>query len=69
MRVMFADRSRQGQRFVGGWENDCLRPQRLLDAQAAILCRRTDHHQFGWDPGAVGQIDIWPGLYSCHEIS
>ena len=45
--AMFADRSRQGQRFVRGWENDCVRPPRLLDAQAALLCRRTDHHQFG----------------------
>lgn len=55
--AMFADRSRQGQRFVGGWENDFLRPPRLLDAQAAILCRRTDHHQFGTHSIFIGVVE------------
>jgi flavin reductase len=44
---MFADRRFHAERFAGGWENDCVRPPRLLGAQATILCRRIDHHQFG----------------------
>lgn len=44
---MFADRRLHAERFAGGWQNDCRTPPRLLDAQAAILCRRIDHHQFG----------------------
>jgi flavin reductase (DIM6/NTAB) family NADH-FMN oxidoreductase RutF len=44
---MFADRRFHAERFAGGWENDCVRPPRLIDAQASILCRRIDHHQFG----------------------
>jgi flavin reductase (DIM6/NTAB) family NADH-FMN oxidoreductase RutF len=55
--AMFADRSRQGQRFVRGWENDCVRPPRLLDAQAALLCRRTDHHQFGTHSIFIGVVE------------
>ena len=67
---MFADRTRHGQRFVKGWENDCLRPPRLLDAQAAILCRRIDHHQFGTHSIFIGVVedvavreDIHPLVY------
>ncbi|HEY5711035.1 MAG TPA: flavin reductase family protein [Allosphingosinicella sp.] len=55
--AMFADRSRQGQRFVRGWENDCVRPPRLIDAQAALLCRRTDHHQFGTHSIFIGVVE------------
>jgi flavin reductase (DIM6/NTAB) family NADH-FMN oxidoreductase RutF len=55
--AMFADRTRQGQRFLRGWVNDCLRPPRLLDAQAAILCRRTDHHQFGTHSIFIGVVE------------
>jgi flavin reductase (DIM6/NTAB) family NADH-FMN oxidoreductase RutF len=44
---MFADRRFHTERFAGGWENDCVRPPRLVDAQATILCRRIDLHQFG----------------------
>ena len=54
---MFADRARHGQRFVRGWENDCKRPPRLLDAQAAILCRRIDHHQFGTHSIFIGVVE------------
>ena len=67
---MFADRTRQGQRFLRGWENDCKRPPRLLDAQAAILCRRIDHHQFGTHSIFIGVVedvvareDIHPLVY------
>jgi flavin reductase len=55
--AMFADRTRQGQRFVRGWVNDCVRPPRLVDAQAAILCRRTDHHQFGTHSIFIGVVE------------
>ena len=55
--AMFADRTRQGQRFLRGWVNDCVRPPRLLDAQAAILCRRTDHHQFGTHSIFIGVVE------------
>lgn len=44
---MFADRRFHAERFSGGWENDCVRPPRLVGAQATILCRRIDLHQFG----------------------
>jgi flavin reductase len=55
--AMFADRTRQDQRFLRGWENDCVRPPRLMDAQAAILCRRTDHHQFGTHSIFIGVVE------------
>jgi flavin reductase (DIM6/NTAB) family NADH-FMN oxidoreductase RutF len=45
--AMFADRARHGLRFLSGWDLECSGAPRLLDAQASILCRRTDHHQFG----------------------
>ena len=45
--AMFADRARHGLRFLSGWDLECGAAPRLLDAQASILCRRTDHHQFG----------------------
>lgn len=54
---MFADRTMQGERFAGGWENDCVRPPRLIDAQAAILCRRIDHHQFGTHSIFIGVVE------------
>ncbi len=54
---MFADRTMQGQRFARGWENDCKRPPRLIDAQAAILCRRIDHHQFGTHSIFIGVVE------------
>jgi flavin reductase (DIM6/NTAB) family NADH-FMN oxidoreductase RutF len=67
---MFADRTQHGQRFVKGWENDCVRPPRLLDAQAALLCRRIDHHLFGTHSIFIGVVedvvareDIHPLVY------
>ena len=44
---MFADRSQHALRFSAGWKLDCDSPPRLIDAQASMLCRRIDHHQFG----------------------
>jgi flavin reductase (DIM6/NTAB) family NADH-FMN oxidoreductase RutF len=54
---MFADRTQHGLRFAAGWENDCVRPPRLLGAQAAILCRRTDHHRFGTHSIFIGVVE------------
>ena len=54
---MFADRSQQALRFVTGWQIDCDRPPRLDDAQASILCRRTDHHRFGTHSIFIGVVE------------
>ena len=67
---MFADRSKTELRFTTGWHLDCDRPPRLADAQASLLCRRTDHHQFGTHSIFIGVVeevavreDIHPLLY------
>ncbi len=54
---MFADRTKQALRFTGGWHLDCDRPPRLSDAQASILCRRIDHHQFGTHSIFIGVVE------------
>jgi flavin reductase len=54
---MFADRERHALRFVEGWEMDGARPPRLADAQAYLLCRRTDHHQFGTHSIFIGVVE------------
>ncbi len=62
---MFADSSQQATRFLEGWEVGCERPPRLLEAQAAILCRRTDHHRFGTHSifiGVVEEAEFRPGV-------
>jgi flavin reductase len=68
--AMFADRSQHGLRFLSGWDLDCASAPRLLDAQASILCRRTDHHQFGTHSIFIGVVeevhvrdDVDPLLY------
>jgi flavin reductase (DIM6/NTAB) family NADH-FMN oxidoreductase RutF len=55
--TMFADRSQHGLRFAEGWENDCERPPRLIDAQATLLCRRTEHHRFGTHSIFIGVVE------------
>jgi flavin reductase (DIM6/NTAB) family NADH-FMN oxidoreductase RutF len=67
---MFADRSQRALRFASGWDVDCARPPRLVDAQAAILCRRIDHHRFGTHSIFIGVVeevkvreDIHPLVY------
>ncbi len=67
---MFADRNQRALRFTSGWHMDCERPPRLVDAQASILCRRIDHHQFGTHSIFIGVVedvvvrpDIQPLLY------
>jgi flavin reductase len=54
---MFADRSQQALRFAAGWQVDCERPPRLIDAQAAMLCRRIDNHRFGTHSIFIGQVE------------
>ncbi len=54
---MFADSSRRALRFTAGWHLDCERPPRLAEAQAALLCRRIDHHQFGTHSIFIGVVE------------
>ncbi|HEX8444742.1 MAG TPA: flavin reductase family protein [Allosphingosinicella sp.] len=54
---MFADRSKAELRFASGWELDCAHPPRLADAQASLLCRRIDHHQFGTHSIFIGVVE------------
>ena len=54
---MFADRRQHALRFADGWEVECERPPRLLDAQASILCRRIDHHRFGTHSIFIGVVE------------
>lgn len=67
---MFADRKMEALRFADGWELDGDGPPRLIDAQASVLCRRIDHHQFGTHSIFIGVIedvcvrdDVSPLLY------
>lgn len=53
---MFADRRQHALRFGSGWALDGAVP-RLLDAQAWILCRRIDHHQFGTHSIFIGVVE------------
>ncbi|HYN46069.1 MAG TPA: flavin reductase family protein [Allosphingosinicella sp.] len=55
--TMFADRSLEAQRFIRGWDNDCVTPPRLRNAQASILCRRIDHHRFGTHSIFIGVVE------------
>lgn len=67
---MFADRRMEELRFADGWELSGNLPPRLIDAQASVLCRRIDHHQFGTHSIFIGVIeavcvrgDVSPLLY------
>ena len=73
---MFADRRQHALRFAAGWDTDCARPPRLLEAQAALLCRRTDHHRFGTHSIFIGVVedvtvreDVRPLVYLNGEYS
>jgi flavin reductase len=62
---MFADPGQHATRFLEGWEMGCERPPRLIEAQAAILCRRIDHHRFGTHSifiGVVEEAEFRPGV-------
>ena len=68
--AMFADRNQHHLRFTEGWALDPARPPLLEAAQAAVVCRRIDHHPFGTHSifiGVVEQVrvrdDIDPLLY------
>lgn len=54
---MFADSSQADLRFASGWDVDGNGPPRLGDAQASILCRRIDHHQFGTHSIFIGVVE------------
>ena len=54
---MFADRAHEAERFAAGWELDGHLPPRLIDAQASVLCRRIDHHQFGTHSIFIGVVE------------
>jgi flavin reductase (DIM6/NTAB) family NADH-FMN oxidoreductase RutF len=54
---MFADRQQHALRFTSGWRIDSEQPPRLADAQASILCRRIDHHQFGTHSIFIGVVE------------
>ena len=54
---MFADREKAALRFAEGWHFDGEHPPRLVDAQASILCRRLDHHQFGTHSIFIGVVE------------
>ena len=54
---MFADREKRALRFISGWHVDGDRPPRLADAQASLLCRRTDHHRFGTHSIFIGVVE------------
>jgi flavin reductase (DIM6/NTAB) family NADH-FMN oxidoreductase RutF len=54
---MFADRTMEPLRFAAGWELSDSLPPRLIDAQASVLCRRIDHHQFGTHSIFIGVIE------------
>ena len=67
---MFAEKSGEARRFAEGWELYPDMPPRLIDAQASILCRRIDHHQFGTHSIFIGVLedvcvreDVSPLLY------
>jgi len=55
--TIFADRKLEAQRFIRGWDNDCVTPPRLRGAQAWILCRRIDHHRFGTHSIFIGLVE------------
>ncbi len=54
---IFADRAHLERRFAQGWETGLEHPPRLIDAQAWILCRRIDHHQFGTHSIFIGLVE------------
>ena len=55
--MIFADRKLEAQRFIRGWDNDCVTPPKLRGAQAVIRCRRIDHHRFGTHSIFVGLVE------------
>ena len=67
---IFSDSAQHALRFVNGWDIDCAPAPRLIDAQATILCRRSDSHSFGTHSIFIGVVeaawtreDVDPLLY------
>lgn len=54
---MFADREQHSLRFLEGWSIDCESAPRLTDAQASIVCRKIDLHQFGTHSIFIGMVE------------
>lgn len=54
---MFSDSAQHALRFLSGWEIDCAPAPRLVDAQASILCRRSDSHSFGTHSIFIGVVE------------
>jgi flavin reductase (DIM6/NTAB) family NADH-FMN oxidoreductase RutF len=54
---MFADRNLRELRFASGWTLNTEGPPRLADAQASLLCRRTEHHGFGTHSIFIGVVE------------
>ena len=54
---MFADRTQHRLRFQSGWDLDCSGAPTLTEAQASILCRRTDSHSFGTHSIFIGLVE------------
>jgi len=55
--TIFADRRLEAQRFIRGWDNDCVTAPKLRNAQATIRCRRIDHHRFGTHSIFIGVVE------------
>lgn len=55
--AMFADRNQHSLRFVEGWSIGAGGPPRLIDAQASIVCRLTEKHQFGTHGIFIGTVE------------
>ena len=55
--TIFADRKLEAERFIRGWDNDCVTPPTLRNAQATIRCRRIDHHRFGTHSIFIGVVE------------
>jgi flavin reductase len=54
---MFADSRQHALRFAQGWSMDSERPPRLMNAEASIVCRRTDQHRFGTHSIFIGVVE------------
>ena len=54
---MFADRSQHALRFLSGWDLASAGAPRLVEAQATILCRRTDSYSFGTHSIFIGVVE------------
>jgi flavin reductase len=65
---MFADRQQHALRFSSGWENDCVRPPRLVGAQATIRCRRIDSHAFGTHSIFIGLVEEVAARDDAHPL-